>query len=346
VDRAGGSYLFTDVSELFLTRASERFGEFGSLQLALLDVQEDPTRQGFAAGTFDLIVAANVVHATSDIRRSLERLRALLSPGGILLLIEVTAYLDWFDVSTALLEGWDLQDDEVRSDHPMLSSELWTELLNAAGFASVAAFPSAGSPAEVMAQHVIVGMAPGDPAFRRSPGETRGSVMPEQHGTPSGGAGLESAEARVRSAEDFTRRIEAASPREREELLVAYVREHVAALLRLSEPSRIEREGRLMDLGLDSLLAVELRGRLATGIELPQELPSTLAFDFPTVRAIASMISGMFGGADAGPYTPASDADGVAVETPVADTLLDHLSDAEVEDRLLARLRAMEGPTP
>ena len=46
-----------------------------------------------------------------------------------------------------------------------------------------------------------------------------------------------------------------------------------------------------MDLGIDSLMAVELRNRLATGLALAKPLTATLVFDFPTIADIAGHLN-------------------------------------------------------
>ena len=55
--------------------------------------------------SFDLVIASNAVHASRDLRAALQRLRALLAPGGVLLLVESTAHLAWFDMTTGLDRG-------------------------------------------------------------------------------------------------------------------------------------------------------------------------------------------------------------------------------------------------
>ncbi|HUG85459.1 MAG TPA: acyltransferase domain-containing protein, partial [Euzebya sp.] len=57
-------YVFTDISPHFLSRARTLFAAHPFLRTDLLDIAEDPQLQGQHAGRYDLIIAANVLHAT------------------------------------------------------------------------------------------------------------------------------------------------------------------------------------------------------------------------------------------------------------------------------------------
>ncbi|WP_437758348.1 SDR family NAD(P)-dependent oxidoreductase [Sorangium sp. So ce1389] len=67
----------------------------------------------------------------------------------------------------------------------------------------------------------------------------------------------------------------------------ARVRGHVAQVLGLSSSS-VDAARPLQELGFDSLMAVELRNRLAA--ELGQALPATLVFDYPTADRLADYL--------------------------------------------------------
>jgi len=58
-------------------------------------------------------------------------------------------------------------------------------------------------------------------------------------------------------------------------------------VLRLDPADAPGRADRLMDIGFDSLMAVQLRNQLGSGLGLDKPLPATLMFDHPTIDALA-----------------------------------------------------------
>jgi len=71
----------------------------------------------------------------------------------------------------------------------------------------------------------------------------------------------------------------------------AAVRADVAAVLLLSVPGEVDANRPLRELGMDSLMAVQLRHELAARTGLA--LPATLAFDYPTVLEITQYLYGI-----------------------------------------------------
>jgi NAD(P)-dependent dehydrogenase (short-subunit alcohol dehydrogenase family)/acyl carrier protein/SAM-dependent methyltransferase len=149
-------YVFTDISPLFTAKAAERFAAFEFLHCERLDVELDPTAQGFTAGSFDIVVAANVLHATHDLRQSLRHLHSLLAHGGLLILLEGTGSQSWIDLIFGLTEGWwRFRDHELRPNYPLLNRESWLTLLTEEQFEEAAVFPLQADPDDVLAQQAV-----------------------------------------------------------------------------------------------------------------------------------------------------------------------------------------------
>ncbi|HOV85964.1 MAG TPA: SDR family NAD(P)-dependent oxidoreductase [Syntrophobacteraceae bacterium] len=128
-------YVFTDVSHLFLNGARKRFQEHPFVSYRLLDIERDPQSQGFEPGRFDLVLASNVLHATRDLRESLQHVRQLLASGGVLMLLETTGAVRWLDLVFGLTEGWwRFSDHDLRPSSPHLSAGQWKTLLDSHGF--------------------------------------------------------------------------------------------------------------------------------------------------------------------------------------------------------------------
>ncbi|MGQ5668650.1 type I polyketide synthase, partial [Streptomyces sp. ECR2.10] len=108
-------------------------------------------------------------------------------------------------------------------------------------------------------------------------------------------------------------RLLAADDERRAELVTELVLREVATVLGMSEAGSVAPDQVLKDLGLDSLMAVELRRRLSA--ESGLSLPATMAFDYPTPSHIARLILSRMDLASAGP------ADGAAAAgSPQAGT--------------------------
>lgn len=129
------SYTFTDVGRQFVNAARTHFGADSSVRCAVLDIEKSPAEQGFAPGSADIVLAVNVLHATSNLRTTLQHARQLLAPGGLLVLQETTAQRRWLDLTFGLIEGWWRFDDvQLRPRHALLNPVEWVRLLSECGF--------------------------------------------------------------------------------------------------------------------------------------------------------------------------------------------------------------------
>jgi acyl transferase domain-containing protein/acyl-CoA synthetase (AMP-forming)/AMP-acid ligase II/acyl carrier protein len=80
-----------------------------------------------------------------------------------------------------------------------------------------------------------------------------------------------------------------ASPQDRREIILTHIREQLVATLGLDRATPIEPKRKLADLGMDSLMAVELRNRLQLSVGRP--LPATVGFEYPTLESLSDFIA-------------------------------------------------------
>jgi NADPH:quinone reductase-like Zn-dependent oxidoreductase len=124
---------------------------------------------------------------------------------------------------------------------------------------------------------------------------------------------------------------------QRRSILARHVRERALAVLGLESSRVIDERQPLQEMGLDSLMAVELRNTLAAQLEMP--LPSTLAIDRPTVEAMASFIFGkLFEAQVAQGPTTSSDASVSVERRATALSEVAQLSEQEAEALLMREL--------
>lgn len=142
---------------------------------------------------------------------------------------------------------------------------------------------------------------------------------------------------------DWRLKIESAAPKDREAVIAAAVREVVGSVLRVKPDSRRDDQP-LTDLGLDSLMGVEIENSLEAVIGVT--LPPTSLMRARTIGQIASLIAAQVGGKTAAPApTPA------AAVAPVEATLTDDvdleaLSDEDIDRLLGAEATVGEVPNP
>ena len=124
----------------------------------VLDIERDPVAQGFEAHGYDVVVAANVLHATRDLGEALGHCRALLAPSGVLVCLEGLRSQGWLDLTFGLLEGWWRYGDGYRTDGALVGEGVWRRALGEAGYGEVSVV-SSGSGAT---QGVIVARGPSE----------------------------------------------------------------------------------------------------------------------------------------------------------------------------------------
>ncbi|MET0401151.1 MAG: SDR family NAD(P)-dependent oxidoreductase, partial [Cystobacter sp.] len=87
---------------------------------------------------------------------------------------------------------------------------------------------------------------------------------------------------------ELLRQVEEAPSSRRRGVLLEYVR-HAAARVLGAQPSALASDQGFFQLGMNSLMSVELKNHLEKGLR--HKLPSTLAFEYPTVDALTDFLS-------------------------------------------------------
>ncbi|KAL6238509.1 hypothetical protein BDW75DRAFT_237396 [Aspergillus navahoensis] len=160
IGRSYHSYTFTDISVGFFEEAKSAFAAHEDRFLfAPLNIEIDPAHQNFEAHSYDLIIAANVLHATRSMKETMTHVRQLLKPGGHLVMLEIT---NTDAIRTTFLmggfEGWWAGEKDGRIWGPMLDIPSWDGLLRESEFGGVDLRVGLGDP-RLCLYEVIVAQA-------------------------------------------------------------------------------------------------------------------------------------------------------------------------------------------
>ncbi|WDD90504.1 amino acid adenylation domain-containing protein (plasmid) [Burkholderia sp. FERM BP-3421] len=262
-------YRYTDLSKSFLFYAEDTYGaDAPFLKTAILDIEAPTTDDHPHAdkfGSYDMVIAANVLHATRDIGRTLRHAKAFMRDGGVLVLNEMSENCAFSHLTFGLLEGWWRYDDEpVRIPGcPGLSPLEWRRQLERAGFVDVQ-FPLGD--AQPLGQQVIVAQCRQRAWLRAERDEARGAdavrggrAARTGATAPGSGAALEPILATL-----------------------------LAEVLRI-DPADVDHERSFSDIGLDSILAIQLTNRLNARLGI--QLGTIELFDHNTVAQLAAHLT-------------------------------------------------------
>jgi acyl transferase domain-containing protein/SAM-dependent methyltransferase/acyl carrier protein len=148
------SYAFTDIGNLFLSLARRKFSAYPFVNYGSLDIQKSTAAQGYPVSSFDVVIAVNVLHATRNIDQTLQNVRSLLAPNGLLLIWEISKSTLDFAITYGLLMD-PVVDAERGQGCPFLAVNGWRTALLAHGFAKVEAVPNNDD----VEEHVLIAQA-------------------------------------------------------------------------------------------------------------------------------------------------------------------------------------------
>ncbi|WP_115460544.1 SDR family NAD(P)-dependent oxidoreductase, partial [Enterobacillus tribolii] len=247
-------YTYTDISPVFLSHAQTAFRELAPyLRTQRLDIEKAVTAQGVEAGSYDIVVATNVLHATRDIRHTLRHAKSLLKRNGLLLINEMADASVYTHLTFGLLDGWWLADDPwLRlKGAPGLATESWLRVLADSGFCSA---QQLAPELDGLGQQVL--QAVSDGVF----------LCERENPVPADPV------ARPVSAGRITEEVE------------RLLRDRIVSHLKLA-PTALERDTPLTELGFDSITLVSFLKDFNERYDL--ELSPTVFFEAPTLAQLA-----------------------------------------------------------
>ncbi|KXT12059.1 hypothetical protein AC579_4694 [Pseudocercospora musae] len=141
IGRFFDDYTFTDISASFGDHAMEEFASLKDrVSFKTFDVEVDPIEQGFVEGQYDVVIASQVLHATTSLAETVRNARRLLRPGGWLLIGECDPdgrLRDSGSFIFGMLTGWWKGVQDGRRLSPFISAKEWDLVLRENGFAGI-----------------------------------------------------------------------------------------------------------------------------------------------------------------------------------------------------------------
>ena len=260
-------YCYSDVSRAFLDHGERHFAAGRPfLKFKVLDIEQPPATDDPGLGTYDLVIAANVLHATRDMRRTLRHAKAALKRHGQLILDEIAGSSLFAHLTFGLLPGWwRFEDPALRlPGSPGLYPQSWERVLKEEGFSAVA-FPALE--AHRFGQQVIV--ADSDGLIRM---EKRGGTERTERVVETRAAAQPAAVASGGSKSAVKRRII--------DLLSEFLK---------IPGAQLAPDAPFSDYGVDSILGTSFVDRL--GAALGIGLNSAILFEYATIDRLSAFIA-------------------------------------------------------
>ncbi|MEJ8306441.1 SDR family NAD(P)-dependent oxidoreductase [Saccharibacillus sacchari] len=258
-------YTYTDISLAFIQHGKREFSEkYPFTKYKILNVEKNPSEQGFSNGSYDVILATNVLHATKNMTNTVTNIQKMLSDEGLLIVNEGTEKQEFLTLTFGLLEGWWLFEDAALriEGSPLLSSEKWCLLLNESGF-EINEVVGAEKFAQVdTGQNVIVA--------KKEKNSSHATEIIQFENS-------EYAPASRNQKDDFVQNV-----------IIESLSEALEA-----ESEEFNDEHAFKDFGVDSIIAVEVVNLINTRLKIT--LKSTDLFNYPSISELKTYIQNKFG---------------------------------------------------
>ncbi|WP_414586468.1 amino acid adenylation domain-containing protein [Scytonema sp. PCC 10023] len=290
-------YTYTDVSAFFSNLAKKKFREYSFVEYKRLDIDQNPQEQGYQLQSFDLIVAANVLHVARNLGTTLSYIRSLLAPQGLLLLVELTEYSRSAMTTMGFVKGFsNYEDERTQENLPTLSVKQWQSILQLNAFEDFVAFPQSGSLNDLFGQHLIIARQPFSEK-RLKQDELRNFLQKKlpEYMVPSAYISLNTLPLNSNGKVDRQALTKLSpiklnpnkafvAPRNTLEQIIAGIWTQI-----LNLQSAVDIHHNFFELGGNSLKAIQIYNKLQEKLET--EFPVVTMFEHPTVSALAQALS-------------------------------------------------------
>ncbi|MDK8189824.1 SDR family NAD(P)-dependent oxidoreductase [Paenibacillus sp. UMB7766-LJ446] len=259
-------YAYTDISKAFLLHGEQAYGvDHPYLKYILLDIDKPPVEQLMDLGGYDLVIAANVLHATRNIQRTMEHVHYLLKRNGLLLLNELTRSSLFSHLTFGLLEGWWLYEDEdIRiKGSPILHQQQWCQILRQTGFGQAIMPAEQGNS---LGQQIIAAFSDG---YILQPVQTSEFIADHGKLSSTGTSSAKMEDTKVKPDQIW-------------QASLTFFKRLVGEVIKM-EPELIDESEPLEAYGIDSILIVQLTNRLRKHFD---GINTTLFFEHKTLAAL------------------------------------------------------------
>ena len=288
------AYCYTDISKAFLMHAEEEYApENPYLTMQLFDVSKPLSGQNIQANHYDLVIAANALHATKNIRQTLRNAKATLQKNGLLVLNELSDKSLFAHLTFGLLEGWWLYEDAALRipGCPGLYPETWAEVLEEEGF-NATLFPAQA--AHGLGQQIIVAESDGvirqqQPSTSeivpvRERNQTRTNRIPTMKEKKAQASRLQEHSYKMQTTNRGNMNV---TDQMVEDYVRSILRENIAEALKMEE-GQIQDDRSFSEIGVDSIIAVQLVNKINKACQIV--LQTTVLFDYNNVDQLTRHI--------------------------------------------------------
>ena len=265
------TYYYTDISNGFLRYGKEKFAKkYPFIKFRLLNIEKDPMSQGFDT-KFDVVIAANVLHATKSMDRTLSNVHKLMKNNGILIINEVTRKEDNLTLTYGLLDGWWLFEDEYNriSGSPLLNVDKWNLVLSSNGFGDFNVVSDRIKETKSLSQSVITARAEANETINSN----------EKKKDVDNNIALELNEIQIASEDKVLNYI------------YNKIEKCIIAALEVNNDV-IERGRAFSEYGVDSITGLELVTLINDEFDI--KMKTTIVFDYSNIELLGNYINGKY----------------------------------------------------